>query len=115
MTTQLYRAGQAAVTVRDPDVPIAKQRLHLSAQRRTLDGSLKQHIATSKWRWEPEWTLLTAAEYNTLITELDREQDLTWRPPDEGGTTYTVRVIGNSNVVVDEFGSRAVRAVLEET
>lgn len=112
MTTQLYRTGQAAVTVRDPDVPITKQRLHLSAQRRTLDGSLKQHVSTSKWRWELDWTLLTSAEYATLITELDREQDLTWAPPDGG--SYTVRVIGSPGVVNNEFGSIDVRAILEE-
>jgi len=113
MTTRLYRAGQAAVTVRDPDVPLPKVRIRLAAQRRTLDGSLKQHIATSKWRWTATWTLLTSAQYTTLIAELDREQDMTWVPP-EGGS-HTVRVIGSPPVNYNPTSSIDVTAVLETT
>ena len=113
MTTKLYRTGESEVTVRDPDVPIDKTRLRIGAQRRTLDGSLKQHIVTSKWRWTLNWTLLTSAQYATLIAELDREQDMTFAPPDGG--SHTVRVIGDPAVTNNPYSSYDVSAVLETT
>lgn len=113
MTTQLYRVGQAAVTIRDPDVPIEKAHVRLQAQNRALDGTLHQHIATLKWRWNLAWGLLTSAEYTTLITELERTQTMTFKPPDTA-STYTVVMASDIIVGDDEFGSRTVRVTLEE-
>ena len=113
MTTQLYRVGQAAVTIRDPDAPVGKSRLRIQAQNRALDGTLHQHIAALKWRWNLEWRLLTSAQYTTLITELERTQTMTFKPPDTA-STYTVVMASDVTVEDDEFGRRTVRAVLEE-
>lgn len=113
MTTQLYRVGQAAVTVRDPDIPISKERARIQAQKRTLDGSMKQHIANVKWVWNLTWKMLTTAEYTTLIAELIREESMTFKPPDTA-TTYTIVMAGNVGVSNNAFGCHDVTAKLEE-
>jgi len=113
MTTRLYRVGQAAVTIRDPEQPVEKNRLRIQAQRRTLDSSLKQHITAVKWRWQLSWRFLTTAEYNTLITELVREASMTFQPPDTD-TTYTVVIASDVEVADNEFDSLDVSVALEE-
>lgn len=112
MSTTLYRVGEASVTVRDPGVPVRKERVRVQSQKRTLDGSLKQHIADVKWRWSLLWELLSTSQYNTLITELDREQSMTFSPPDTA-SSYTVAIM-DVRVIDNPFGTRDVSAVLEE-
>ena len=114
MTTQLYRVGQGAVTVRDPEGPeYRKTRLRIEGRQRTIDGTLNVLSVALKWAWDLVWQKLTSAQYATLWTELDRQEQMTWNPPDEAAT-YTVVVAGDPTAEPDSFGRTTVRARLEE-
>jgi|GEM_PF-6594258 len=98
MTTQLYRVGEAAVTVADPVYPYVKRRMRNASSQRALDGTLITQQTTHKYGWDVIWQGLTSAQKTTLFTELDRSQAMTWKPPDEA-TTYTVHVV--SEIVIE--------------
>jgi hypothetical protein len=113
MTTKLYRPGEAAVTVADPEAPLRKTRVVVQGQERALDGTLNTTHVARKWRWALEWKGLDAAAYTTLWTELDCAQALSFVAPD-GATVYTVVAIGEPQVTNDGFGRLSVTATLEE-
>ncbi|NLG26475.1 MAG: hypothetical protein GX557_01080 [Chloroflexi bacterium] len=113
MTTKLYQVGQAAVTVADPQGPLSKTRKRLVGQERALDGTLNTLHVANKWTWELVWLGLTAAEYSALWAELDRQENMSFQPPDEA-TVYTVAVVGEPQVEVNGWGQYKVRAVLEQ-
>lgn len=113
MTTKIYQVGQAAVTVADPEGPLTKTRRRLVGQERALDGTLNTLYVAHKWSWALVWVGLTAAQYTTLWTELDRQEDMSFQPPDEA-TLYTVAVVGEPQVDVNGWGQYAVRAVFEQ-
>jgi hypothetical protein len=113
VTTKLYRVGEAAVTVADPEAPLRKTRVRVQGQQRALDGTLNSLFVANKWRWVLEWKGLSSAAFTTLWTELDRQQSMTFVAPD-GATTYTVVVVGEPQVLVDGFGHYHVVATLEE-
>lgn len=113
MTTKLYRVGQAAVTVADPQAPLQKTRAVVQGQERALDGTLNTTYVTRKWRWQMQWRGLSTAAYGTLWTELDRAEALSFMAPD-GATVYTVVVTGEPSVAADGFGRYDVSATLEE-
>ena len=113
MTTKLYRVGQAAVTVADPQAPLRKTRVRVQGQQRALDGTMNTLYVATKWRWYVEWKGLSSAQYTTLWTELERQQSMTFIAPD-GATTYTVVVVGDITVQPDGFDHYNVYATLEE-
>lgn len=115
MTTKLYRVGQSEVTVRDPEAPpeYKKTRLRVEGRQRAVDGTLNVLAVTKKWVWDLVWIGLTSSQYTTLWTELDRQEQMTWNPPDEA-TTYTVVVDGDPAVEPSSFGRTTVRARLVE-
>lgn len=114
MTTKLYRTGESAVTVRDPETVIDKTSVRVATEQRMLDGTLKQRIiAPVKWRWDCTWKYLTDTEYNTLIAELQREVAMTFQPPDEA-TTYDVLIVGDVDVQLDDAKRHTVSATIEE-
>lgn len=113
MTTKLYQVGQAAVTVADPQGPLTKTRRRLVGQERALDGTLNTLHVANKWAWELVWMGLTSAQFTTLWAELDRLEDMSFQPPDEG-TLYTVAVVGEPQVEVNGWGQYTVRAVFEQ-
>lgn len=94
LTTYLYRVGQTAVQVANPSMPLTKRRLSNSTSRRALDGTLVTQRSTAKWSWDVQWSGLDPAEYSTLMAELERDEPMTWIPP-EGSTSYTVHVVGD--------------------
>lgn len=114
MTTQLYRTGESAVTVRDPDEAprFARNLIRVGGTWRTLDGSGKQHVTAAKWRWEVSWTMLTDAQYTTISTELQRLVPMSWSPPDEA-TTYSVMIVGDPELWDDGI-AKGIRCTLEE-
>ena len=112
MTTKLYRAGEAEVTVADPEGSTYKRtRIRVATQSRALDGSLIQQRVVNKWRWEVEWLGLTSAQFTTLYTELNRTVAMTFVPPETG--TFSVAIVGDVEVVDTSFWYD-VRATLEE-
>jgi len=113
MTTKLYRVGEAQVTVADPEGPLLKVRRRIAGQGRALDGTMNTLHVAKKWAWDLEWRGITSAQYTTLWTELDRQENMTFSPPDEAGT-YTVVVVGDPEVEPNGHGQYTVRAVLEE-
>jgi hypothetical protein len=113
VTTQLYRVGESAVTVADPQAPLQKTRVRVQGQERALDGTMNVTYVTRKWRWQLEWKGLSSAQYTTLWTELDRAQSMTFKPPDEAAT-YTVVVMGDVQVIPSGFGHWNVTAAVEE-
>lgn len=113
MTTKLYRVGQAAVTVADPQVPLRKTRVRVQGQRRALDGTLNTLHVALKWRWALEWRGISAAQFATLWTELERQQSMSFIAPD-GATAYTVVVAGDVTVLPNGFGQYDVYVTLEE-
>ena len=113
MTTKLYQVGEAAVTVADPEGPLAKTRRRIVGQERALDGTLNTLYVAHKWSWSLTWLGLTSAQYATLWAELDRQEDMSFQPPD-GETVYTIAVVGEPQVDVNGYGQYSVRAVFEE-
>lgn len=113
MTTKLYRVGQAAVTVADPEAPLRKTRVRIAGQQRALDGTLNTLHVALKWRWQLEWKGLASGAFTTLWTELDQQQSMTFQAPD-AAATYTVVVSGEPTVLVDGFGHYHIVATLEE-
>lgn len=113
VTTQLYRTGQSAVTVRDPDgETYLSYVVRVQGEERALDGTLRQQVVATKRRWELTWTGLTSGEYATILGELQRTAPMTFSPPDEAGT-YPVAIIGNPELRSDGF-TYGAHCVLEE-
>lgn len=117
MTTQLYRTGQAAVTVADPVMVPQYDRgfKRIGAEREALDGTLWQHLAhVGKRTWSPAWRLLTSDEKDALWAELTRGVPMTWKPP-ETATTFNVAVLcGDVSVAWDGFGWNIDGVVIRE-
>jgi len=113
MTTKLYRVGQAAVTVADPQAPLRKTRVRVQGQQRALDGTMNTLHVALKWRWQLEWRGISSAQYTTLWTELERQESMTFIAPD-AATTYTVVVVGDVTALDNGFGQFDVYATLEE-
>ena len=112
MTTKLYRTGESAVTIADPEGPSYKKiRVRIASQERSLDGTMTQQRVANKWRWELEWLGLSESEYATLFAELNRTVAMTFEPPDGG--SHSVVIVGDPEIVATGFWYD-VRAVLEE-
>lgn len=112
MTTKLYRVGQSAVTVRDPD-GLQTARELVGWRERSLTGDMLSDVVASKIRWTVTWQHLSSAEWSTLKAEVARTVPMTWQPPDEGGATYTVTV-AEWQTERTEFGVTC-SAVLEQS
>lgn len=114
MTNRIGVAGAEYTVPVEPDaedyeVPV----LPIAASTRALDGSMLTHYAAVKRSWRLSWPGLTAAQRDSLMTELRRASYLSWEPP-EGGD-YTVRVMAASWVQTpDTADYYTVRAELEE-
>lgn len=116
MATYLYAYGESQVAVRDPDVGQGYEipRERVGSDERMLDGTHRQQVVAVKRMWRPRWTLLTAAEYATLIAELVRLVDMAWRGPEMASAVKVHVVAGELEVWVDQFGAYNVQATLVE-
>jgi hypothetical protein len=112
MPTPLYQLGETPVTIRDPETSLEVPHQLVGATVRTLDGTLRMHIAGEKLAWNVEWLGLTTAEATAIMVELRRRVPMTWSPPNTVGT-YTIVVPGDIDYRPDGF-SHAVSARLEE-
>ena len=113
MTTQLYRVGRSAVTVRAPDAGGYNRDLMTVGQAtRSVSGALIRQSSGEKRIWRLTWSHLTAAEFNTLYAELARIVPMTFKPEDEA-VTYTVLRVGDVEVEATEYGY-TVQARLEQ-
>ena len=65
----------------------------LAGMGRALDGSALTHYVAAKRRWRGHWTGLTAAQRDSIMTELERQAHLSWYPVEADTTQYTVRVL----------------------
>lgn len=110
MVTKLYSGAE--VTIPQPDEGFDRPTIQVGAQARTLDGSLRQHLAAQKRRWSLTWSDLDSTDLGTLMTQLELTGSLTFLPPDEV-TTYTVIVTGDIGTRATQFGW-TVTATLEE-
>ena len=90
MTTKIGLSGSEA-TVLDPVVEPAYEitATQLGGTRRTLSGARIRHIEAQKRTWSVTWSGMTSAQLTTLVTELNRQANLSWKPPDGG--TFTVQ------------------------
>ena len=57
------------------------------------DGSGITHYVAAKRRWAGHWAGLTAAQRNSIMTELERQAHLSWYPAEAPATQYIVRVL----------------------
>jgi hypothetical protein len=83
MTTKLYRAGQAEVTVKDPDEGYGIDWEQLGATERTLNGALRKHRIGLKSSWVVTWSHLTSAQKTAIVAQLAFGVAMKWQPPDE--------------------------------
>ena len=114
MTTRIGRAGLQYTVPVDPDPETYRfSTVAVGSASRTLDGSLQSFFIASKGHWAVTWAGLTAAERDSLLTELRRQQHLVWTPYE--GSDYTVRVQASEwRPVGDAEGRYQVSAELEE-
>jgi hypothetical protein len=90
MSCSIGLSGSAYTPPSDPDAESYKAGYReVGATRRALDGTLNSCWVALKRTWHAEWGGLTAAQKDSLMTELNRLSNLSWTPPE--GTTYTVR------------------------
>lgn len=110
MVTKLYSGAE--VTIPQPDEGFERPTIQVGAVVRTLDGTLRQHLAAQKRRWSLRWSDLDSTDFGVLMTQLKITGALTFQPPDEA-TTYTVLAVGDFGVTPTQFGW-TVTATLEE-
>lgn len=67
--------------------------VQLAGMARALDGSGITHYVAAKRRWAGHWAGLTAAQRNSIMTELERQAHLSWYPAEAPATQYIVRVL----------------------
>ena len=111
MVTRLYSGTEKDIP--QPDEGFERPTFQVGAFVRTLDGTLRQHLAAQKRRWSLTWSDLDSTNLSTLMTQLKLTGALTFMPPDESNT-YTVMVSGDIGVRATQFGW-TVTATLEQT
>ena len=67
--------------------------VQLAGLARALDGTALTHYVAAKKRWVGHWPGLTAAQRNSIMTEMERQAHLSWYPWEADTTQYTVRVL----------------------
>lgn len=91
MTTKIGLSG-SEITTSDPDVESYDVTItHIGASQRALDGTLRRQIVATKRRWVVTWRGQSGTSRSDLLTELMRQANLMWYPPDGGGP-HTVQV-----------------------
>lgn len=87
----------------------------LAGMARALDGSAITHYLAAKRRWAGHWAGLSAAQRNSIMAELEKQQHLTWYPAEAPTTAYTVRVLAvSARPMADAPGYWEVHFDLEE-
>jgi len=80
-----------SVTVRDPDTPVEVYNVFVGVQEEAHDGTLLTDYTAEKLGWRLKWTVLTAAQRNTIMTQYATRTSQTFQPP-YTTTTYSVVV-----------------------